>query len=147
MMNIEMNMEENELLLLIVFLNHHLMIISNVKKKKVQFYQKPNFVFIFFIDKLTIKNVSENADAISIDNKTSTKKLNYSTIENLEFEHISMEKLLRVCSFHFFFYFIVFNVLYCIRRVCYCLAPIRSIIAMLICMCRNIRYKNRTKKN
>lgn len=103
-----MNMEENEWRLLIVFLNHHvhlhLMIRSKVKHSTIQ--KQNDFLLNIFIGKLAKEHVSENTDEfidISTDNKTSTKKFNYSTIENLELEHISMEKLLRVGSYLFFF--------------------------------------------
>ncbi|UJR25879.1 hypothetical protein I4U23_007229 [Adineta vaga] len=46
---------------------------------------------------ITTRNESHSSFEISIKAKASCKKINYSTIEKLELEYISMEKLLPVC--------------------------------------------------
>jgi hypothetical protein len=94
---------------------------------------KFSFFFIsifFFTGESTVKSqhVSENGDdyvdltmdALSLTNnntKPSLNKLNYTQIEPLELDYISMEEIIRVCFFIIFFY-IAFIVVFVFVGVC-----------------------------
>ncbi len=74
------------------------------------------FPYFVFTGESTVKSqhVSENGDdyvdltmdALSLTNnntKPSLNKLNYTQIEPLELDYISMEEIIRVCFFYYFF--------------------------------------------
>lgn len=84
---------------------------DNIKSKKIFFLAQLNFSFSDQDESpITTLNESHSSSKISIKRKASTEKINYSTIENLELEYISMEKLLPVCCSSITYIFTAFIV-------------------------------------